>query len=287
MSRSFEMFAPAKLNLCLYVGPVRDDGLHELCSLFVPLSLADRMVVSEAESDQVVVAGIGDVEGPDLTERALAALRDAGWEHPPMRIEVEKVIPVAAGLGGGSADAAAVLRLARGELPDEVIGGIARSLGADVSSQLAPAIYLVGGAGEELTPLPPVHPFAAVLIPDPEGLSTPAVYAEADRLGTTRSPERMLDARRRVLAAAGPGVHPLDYASLLVNDLAPAALSLRPSIGAALEMLDDVGAPVSLVTGSGPTAVGLFEDRDAAVTAAAELRGAGHEALVASSVEGV
>ena len=114
MSKAFEIFAPAKLNLCLYVGPVRDDGLHELCSLFAPLSLADRIVVSEpAERDEVVVAGI---EGPDLTARALAALREAGWEHDPIRIEVEKLIPVAAGLGGGSADAAAVLRLARGDV---------------------------------------------------------------------------------------------------------------------------------------------------------------------------
>lgn len=284
MSRAFETFAPAKLNLCLYVGPVRGDGLHEIGSLFVPLSLADRLTVSEADGDGVIVAGI---EAPDLTARALAALRAAGWAHDPIRIEVEKVIPLAAGLGGGSADAAAVLRLARGDLPPERIAALARSLGADVSSQLDPRFCLVAGAGEEVEPLPRPDPFAVVLIPDPEGLPTPAVYAEADRLGTTRSREELAAARERVVAAARAGAHPLEYAPLLVNDLAPAALSLRPSIGIALGLLAEVGAPVALVTGSGPTAVGVFADRDAAVAAAAELRAGGHEAIVASSVEGL
>jgi 4-diphosphocytidyl-2-C-methyl-D-erythritol kinase len=283
VSGAFETFAPAKLNLCLYVGPARGDGLHEICSLFVPLSLADRLVVSEAGDDEVVVAG---VEGPDLTARALAALRAAGWARDPIRIEVEKLIPLAAGLGGGSADAAAVLRLAGRSLPPERIGAIARELGADVSSQLDPDFCLVGGAGEEIEPLPRPQPFAAVLIPDPEGLSTAAVYAEADRLGTTRSPEELTAARERIVAAARAGAHPLEYGSLLVNDLAPAALALRPSIEIALGLLAEVGAPVAIVTGSGPTAVGIFESRDRAAAAAAELRAAGREAIVASSVEG-
>ena len=284
MSKAFEIFAPAKLNLCLYVGPRRDDGLHEICSLFVPLSLADRLVVSTAERDEVVVAG---VEGPDLTARALTSLREAGWDHAPIRVEVEKLIPVAAGLGGGSADAAAVLRLARDRVPDERIEAIARGIGADVSSQLDPAFCLVGGAGEEIEPLPQPHPFAAVLIPDPEGLPTPAVYAEADRLGTTRTLDGLADVRRRVVDATRAGTHPLEYASLLVNDLAPAALALRPSISVALGLLVEVGAAVALVTGSGPTAVGLLEDRDRAVAAGTELRAAGHEAIVASSVESI
>lgn len=284
MRRSFETFAPAKLNLCLYVGPVRGDGLHEICSLFAPLSLADRLVVSRNERDEVFVAGI---EGPELATRALAALREAGWGHGPVRIEIEKLIPVAAGLGGGSADAAAVLRLARGHIPDQQLAEIARGLGADVPSQLEPRFALVAGAGEEIEPLPAPRPFAAVLIPDPDGLPTAAVYAEADRLGTTRSAERLAEARRRIAAAAGRGAHPLEYPPLLVNDLAPAALSLRPSIGIALELLAEVGAPIATVTGSGPTAVGLFDGRDEAVTAATELRAAGHEAIVASSVEGL
>ncbi|MEZ5155400.1 MAG: hypothetical protein R2718_04740 [Solirubrobacterales bacterium] len=284
MSGAFELFAPAKLNLCLYVGPARSDGLHEICSLFAPLSLADRLVLSPSDRDEVVIAGI---DGPDLTERALGLLRSAGWGHDPVRIEVEKLIPVAAGLGGGSADAAAVLRLAAGELGEERLAAIAWELGADVASQLRPTFSLVAGAGEEIEMLPAPAEFSAVLIADPEGLSTAAVYAEADRLGVTRSPERLAEIRTRLLSAARAGVHPLEYAPLLVNDLAPAALSLRPSIGVALELLTEVGAPVTIVTGSGPTAVGLFESRDGAVAAATELRAEGHEALVASAVEGI
>ena len=106
-----QLHAPAKLNLCLYLGPRRDDGLHELCSLFEPLALADLIEVAEAERDEVICPG---VEGENLAARALAALRERGWERPPLRVEIEKRIPVAAGLGGGSADAAAVLRLAAG-----------------------------------------------------------------------------------------------------------------------------------------------------------------------------
>src|SRR6476659_1790091 len=107
--------APAKLNLCLFLGPRRQDGLHELCSLFEPLALADAIEVEDAERDEVLCEG---VEGENLAARALSALRERGWGRAPLRIEIEKRIPVAAGLGGGSADAAAVLRLAAGEVAD-------------------------------------------------------------------------------------------------------------------------------------------------------------------------
>src|SRR6187397_336632 len=106
--------APAKLNLCLFLGPRRENGLHELCSLFEPLALADAIEVAEADRDEVLCPG---VEGENLAARALAGLRGRGWRGPPLRIEIEKRIPVAAGLGGGSADAAAVLRLAREQWP--------------------------------------------------------------------------------------------------------------------------------------------------------------------------
>src|SRR4051812_16476459 len=124
--------APAKLNLCLFLGPRREDSLHSLCSLFEPLALADSIEVSEADRDQVVCPG---VEGENLVERALVELRDRGWEQPPLRVEIQKRIPVAAGLGGGSADAAAILRFARdpvgaaGWIPD--LQEIAAGLGAD------------------------------------------------------------------------------------------------------------------------------------------------------------
>jgi 4-diphosphocytidyl-2-C-methyl-D-erythritol kinase len=266
--------APAKLNLCLYLGGRRDDGLHELCSLFEPLALADPIEVSEAERDEVVCAG---VEGENLAARALAALREAGWEAPPLRIEIEKRIPVAAGLGGGSADAAAVLRLARGEFPVHWTGNspdlsdIAAGLGADVPSQLIPSLALVGGAGERVERLPDPTPHAVVLLPGGGGLSTAEVFAAADRLGLGRPAAELEEIAARLRAAAGAGAPPLDYAELLANDLEPAARSLRPEIGEALDALRAAGAPLALLTGSGPTAFGLFPDLAAAREAAAAL----------------
>lgn len=265
-----QLNAPAKLNLCLYLGPTREDGLHELCSIFAPLLLADRIAVSTNEDegavDEVLCKGI---DGDNLAATALRALRAAGFDAPPLRVEIDKRIPVAAGLGGGSADAAAVLRLGEGRVPD--LAAIARRIGADVTSQLEPRLALVEGAGERLTPLPPAGDWGVVLIPDERGLSTPEVYAEADRLGLGRTAEELASVRERLLAAALEGVSPLDYAELLTNDLGPAAISLRPSIGEAIDALVEAGAVHALVTGSGPTAFGLFGDFAKADAGAAAL----------------
>jgi 4-diphosphocytidyl-2-C-methyl-D-erythritol kinase len=258
--------APAKLNLGLYLGGTREDGRHELRSIFCPLMLADRIKVGSDEEDAVVCPG---VDGPNLAAAALAALRERGWSGPPLLIEIDKRIPVAAGLGGGSADAGAVLRLAEGEVPG--LAEIAAELGADVPSQLDPRFALVGGAGERVEPLPDPGDFGAVLIPFDDGLGAGEVYAEADRLGLGRSASELEELAGRLRAAAAPGVSPLAYRELLRNDLQQAALSLHPEIGEALAALGEVGAEVALVAGSGPTAVGLFEDIVAADRAAGEL----------------
>ena len=268
--------APAKLNLCLYLGPRRADGLHALCSLFEPLALADAIEISAGTPaaggggfDEVVCAG---VEGDNLAAKALAALRKAGWRSPPLRVEIEKRIPVAAGLGGGSADAAAILRLARGsaetgnEVPD--LERIAAGLGADVPSQLSPALALVQGAGERVERLPAPASHAVLLLPAGGGLSTAAVFAEADRLGLGRSAEELSDLAGRLRRVVDAGASPLDYRDLLANDLEPAALSLRPDIGDALGVLRQVGAPLAFMSGSGPTAVGLFPSLTEAKSAA-------------------
>jgi 4-diphosphocytidyl-2-C-methyl-D-erythritol kinase len=263
-----ELRAPAKLNLCLYLGARREDGLHEIRSLFEPLDLADEIAVSELDvgSDLVVCEG---VPGPNLAEAALAGLREAGWESPPLRIDIRKRIPVAAGLGGGSADAAAVLRLARGEV--DGIGKLAASIGADVPSQLEPRPCLVAGAGEVVEPVVPPGDHAVVLVPQSPGLATAEVYAEADRIGPGRGESELDAIRRRLFEAVAAGASPLDYREHLVNDLQPAAISLRPEIEGVLAALDEAGAAHSMVTGSGPTAFGLFADREAAERALAEI----------------
>jgi len=260
------ILAPAKLNLCLHLGARRADGLHELCSLFEPLALADPIELSEAARDEVVCPG---VEGENLVARALAALRERAWERPPLRVEIEKRIPVAAGLGGGSADAAAVLRLAAGEVGD--LEAVAAELGADVPSQLRPALALVRGAGERVERLPEPAPHAVVLLPDGGGLATADVFAEADRLGLGRDPGELAELAARLRVAAGEGASPLAYAELLVNDLEPAARSLRPRVGEALGALRAAGAPLALLAGSGPTAFGLFASLDDARASAARL----------------
>jgi 4-diphosphocytidyl-2-C-methyl-D-erythritol kinase len=258
--------APAKLNLCLYVGPRRDDGLHEICSLFQPLSLSDRIVVGEAEHDEVVCPG---VDGPNLAAGALEGLRGRGWDRPALRVEIEKRIPVAAGLGGGSADAAAVLRLARSE--GAGVDELAAELGADVPSQLDPSFGLVGGAGEAVEQLPLPGEYAVVLVPDADGLSTAEVYERADRMGLARDRDELDELRDRLRAAASPGSSPLEYIDLLANDLERAALELRPRVEDALSALEAAGAARALVTGSGPTAFGLFGDIARADRAAAAL----------------
>jgi 4-diphosphocytidyl-2-C-methyl-D-erythritol kinase len=288
--------APAKLNLGLYLGRPRPDGLHELCSLFEPLALADLLRITAAERDEVICPG---VEGENLAARALAGLRERGWDAPPLRIEIEKRTPVAAGLGGGSADAAAVLRLATTPFPagcwshdnqnpatnegarsyndhnpsstgrcwshdDQKRPGtldlaeLASELGADVPSQLRPGLALVRGAGERVEPLPAPAEHAALLLPGGGGLSTAAVFAEADRLGLGRDESELEEIAPSLRAAASSGASPLTYVDLLINDLEPAAISLRPDIGEALEKLRATGAPAVFLSGSGPTAVALF-----------------------------
>ncbi|HXS34921.1 MAG TPA: hypothetical protein VN758_14255 [Solirubrobacterales bacterium] len=270
--------APAKLNLCLFLGPRREDGLHELCSLFEPLALADLITLPTlttpgggqsrkgVELDEVVCP---EVEGENLAARALAALRERGWRRPPLRVEIEKRIPVAAGLGGGSADAAAILRLAAGEVAG--LDEIALGLGADVPSQLRPALVLVRGAGERVERLPEPASHAVVLLPGGGGLATAAVFAEADRLGLGRTTEELDELAGALRAAAGAGASPLAFPELLVNDLEPAARSLRPDIGEALDALRAAGASHALLTGSGPTAFGLFPSLATARAAAANL----------------
>jgi 4-diphosphocytidyl-2-C-methyl-D-erythritol kinase len=279
--------APAKLNLGLYLGKPREDGLHELCSLFEPLALADLLRITEAERDEVVCPG---VEGENLAARALRALRERGWDAPPLRIEIEKRTPVAAGLGGGSADAAAVLRLAtdsnitsvrsnpriaRGSanapVPVADLVAIAAELGADVPSQLRPALALVRGAGERVEPLPAPAEHAALLLPSGGGLSTKDVFNEADRLGLGREEAELDEIAGKLRVAAGAGASPLSYVDLLINDLEPAAVSLRPDIGDALEALRRTGAPGVFLSGSGPTVVGLFPSIVEAESAAAEV----------------
>jgi 4-diphosphocytidyl-2-C-methyl-D-erythritol kinase len=260
--------AYGKINLCLFLGGPRPDGRHELVTLFESVSLADELDFTylPAGSDQVICDG---VEGPNLVADALRGLRARGWTAPPVMVEVTKRIPVAAGLGGGSADAAATLRTAPRLAPvaEASLVSLAAELGADVPAALRPGVALGTGAGNVVRPCVPLAPHAVTLLPASEALSTAAVYAEADRLGLPRTADDLRARLRELEGVLAPRARLPD--ALLVNDLEPAARSLAPGIDGALAAVRGAGAEHALACGSGPTVAGVFWGADAAERSAA------------------
>jgi 4-diphosphocytidyl-2-C-methyl-D-erythritol kinase len=263
--------APAKVNLCLYVGPTREDGRHELVSIFQPIGLTDEVELEPAglgsAADRVICP---EVHGENLAAVALRRFRErTGWNGAPVRLRIEKRIPIAAGMAGGSADAGAALRLvarAAGIENDSLLREIGAGLGADVAAQVRPRRYLATGAGERLTPLPPPAPYGVLVLPSKLEVSTADVYREFDRLGLQRDAGALAAKLREVSTAAGDLPD-----ELIVNDLEPAARALCPEIDEALDAARAVGAHHALVCGSGPTVVGLFGDLRGARGAAARL----------------
>jgi 4-diphosphocytidyl-2-C-methyl-D-erythritol kinase len=275
MTGALHEVAPAKLNLCLFLGPPRAaDGRHELVTVFQPLTLADRVTLEPAplgaRADEVSCPGVPGAPEENLAARALGAFRErAGWRGPPVRLRIDKRIPVAAGMAGGSADAGAALRLAAraaGVEDDVLLCEIAFALGADVPAQVRPARYLATGAGEELRPLPVPPPYAVLVLQAAQRLATADVYIRADVMGLPRT-EAELSERLAAVAAHGGDLPD----ELVVNDLEPAARALCPAIDEALAAVRAAGADRALVCGSGPTVVGLFRRNDAARAAAVAL----------------
>ena len=271
MGLSLHDSAPAKVNLCLYVGPTREDGRHELVSVFQPIGLTDEVELEPAglgtATDHVVCPG---VDGENLAALALRRFRErTGWDGRPVNVRIEKRIPIAAGMAGGSADAGAALRLvarAAGIGDDALLREIGAELGADVAAQVRPRRYLATGAGERLTPLPPPAPYGVLVLPSRAQLPTADVYAEFDRQGLPRDAAD-LAARLRAVSTAAADLPD----ELIANDLEPAARALCPDIDEALHTARSVGARHALVCGSGPTVIGLFDDLRSARGAAARL----------------
>lgn len=280
--------APGKLNLCLFLGPTRGDGLHEIASLFESVSLHDTLTLRQLGEGPDRVA-CGGVPGLNLAEQALQAARAAGLlTGPPVEITIEKRVPVAAGMGGGSADAAATLRLI-GELEGhapEAFQSVAFALGADVPSQLVPGASLVHGAGERVTVIDEKAfeqaERAYVIIAQSIGLSTADVFQQADRSGL---PETDIAAREAsLMRTVTAGVDFEQLCGLVDNGLQPAILALRPELANIPATLVESGARVAAFTGSGPTSFGIFESQGAAEAAAVQLVAAGHDAHVAHPV---
>ncbi len=251
--------APAKINLSLYVGPKLPDGNHDLVTVMDSLTLVDdiRLTVGPAglEDDTVDCPG---VEGPNLASAAIAAFREhTGWDGPPVHVHITKRIPVSGGMAGGSSDAAAVLRLlsAAADIDDRwMLGEVAATLGADVPSQIRGGMLLATGVGERVRPLQRYESYSALVLPVDAELSAAEVYAEADRLGIPRDPLELARALTRTQAALSSET----LMEKLHNDLEAAARALCPAIDEALDAAHRAGADTAIVSGSGPTVVGLF-----------------------------
>jgi 4-diphosphocytidyl-2-C-methyl-D-erythritol kinase len=251
--------AAAKLNLCLRLGPLRPDGYHRVTTLVQAIDLYDELDIEPAA--ETVVEGF---PGDTLVTAALEALGET------RRVRLEKRIPVAAGLGGGSSDAAAVLRALRGERTPNELHELARAIGTDVPFFLSGAeTGFCTGRGDRVHALPEFpRGHAFVVVPATEGLSTADVYAAASPNPAFRAVEGELIRRMHTIRRTE------DVAALMANDLEEAALDLRPEAASALAALRGAGALAAQVTGSGPTAYGLFPHRHAAEAAAAGIPGA-------------
>lgn len=275
---------PAKVNLHLAAGDARPDGYHELVTVFQALSLADQVTVVESEQPGVEVYGEGaesvPTGGENLAWQAARAMAEHGArdpDDPGVRLSIHKGIPVAGGMAGGSADAAATLlalnQLWRLELGRNELSEIAAPLGSDVPFALLGGTALGTGRGEQLIPVLARHTFHWVIALDEEGMSTPSVFRELDRLREESKPNPVGDVEPLLEALASGD--PRQLALLLGNDLQSAAVSLRPGLRRTLRAGVQSGALAGIVSGSGPTCAFLCLDADEAVRVAAELSGAG------------
>lgn len=275
------MRVPGKVNLFLGVGDCRDDGFHELTTVFHAVSLFDEVTVANADVISLDVRGEGAEHVPtderNLAWRAAELLADHVGRSPDVAITIDKSIPVAGGMAGGSADAAGVLvamnSLWEHSVPRPDLHTLAAKLGSDVPFALHGGTALGTGRGEELTTVLARSTFHWVLAFSDSGLSTPTVFAEIDRLRDVGEPPR-LDDPEPVLAALATG-DPHVLAPLLGNDLQPAALSLAPKLRRTLRAGTEAGALAGIISGSGPTCAFLCASEASAVDVGVQLAGAG------------
>ena len=242
--------APAKLNLALVVGPVREDGKHEVATVLQRLDLGDRVALEPAPA--LAVEGFA---GDTLVRSALERLAERAAVEPRWRVVLTKRIPVAAGLGGGSSDAATALRLANETLADPLdaaaLHAVAAGLGADVPFFLRDGPQLGRGDGSELTPLDlPQDYWVLLVLPHDVGKeSTAAVYGRFDERGGAAGWEERVAVLDQALALTR---RPRHLAALPPNDLATSPLTAE---------LRELGAFRADVSGAGPAVYGLFHHR--------------------------
>jgi 4-diphosphocytidyl-2-C-methyl-D-erythritol kinase len=271
---------PAKINLHLAVGPLRDDGFHDLVTVFHAVSLFDEITVVADEEPGIEVHGEGMTEVPlgetNLAWRAVRLVAERVDRDPDVRVVLRKGIPVAGGMAGGSADAAGALvalsTLWKLDLTRDELAAMAAELGSDVTFPLHGGTALGTGRGERIVPVLSRHTQHWVVALHRGGLSTPAVFQELDRLRDgSAPPDRAVEP---VLGALAGG-DPRQLALSLGNDLQAAAVSLVPDLRRTLRAGVAAGALAGIVSGSGPTCAFLCATADTAMDVATELSGAG------------
>jgi len=275
---------PAKINLSLSVGPLRPDGFHELVTLYQAIALFDDVTVTlKPKDERSTVEASGEyatsvpLDESNLAYRAAMRVLEAYEDDSAFAISIRKSIPVAAGLAGGSADAAGALlamdTLLGGQLGKNELHLLAAELGSDVPFALMGNTALGRGRGEEITPALSRGEFHWVLGISNQGLSTPAVYKESDRLreGMLVSSPRISESLMHALLSGEPE----ELGKNLSNDLAPAALSLRPGLRLVLDIAAEYAALGAIVSGSGPTIAILARDEEHSLDIAVALTASG------------
>lgn len=292
---AYAVRAPAKINLHLGVGAPREDGFHPLSTVYQAVGIYDDVVVSPAPMLRLGLRAAAHVDaatvpiggGSNIVERAAELLAGRYAVADRADVLIHKAIPVAGGMAGGSADAAAALvaldRLWDTRVEDEELLELAARLGSDVPFALVGGTALGEGRGELVTPVPDATTWWWVVAPAAEGLSTPAVFAHFDRLHPNApSAPPAADALLAALATGDPAV----LGAALHNDLEVAAFDLRPELARLVARGEELGAVRGLLSGSGPTVVHLCASADVAREVAAGLqddrRATGEPVLVAN-----
>ncbi len=283
-----EILAPAKVNLVLRVLGRRPDGYHDISSVVQKVDLCDRLLLEEASDGKIIFScDQAGLSGPDnLAHRAALALRERAGVRRGASLRLQKRIPAGAGLGGGSSDAASALvgldRLWGLGLSREEMAALAAELGSDVPLFLHPGPVLMEGRGERITPCP-WRIEAAYLIAFP-GFPVSTAWAYRNfRLTRPREEDNI----SRLLQAGKGGIPPGIWGEILVNDLEEGVLPSHPAIARLKHLLLEAGGRCSLMSGSGSSVFGLFDDADDAKRAAEAVRALpGHQAFVAAPLFG-
>lgn len=289
---SVHVRAPGKINVYLGVGGRHDDGYHALATVFQAVSLYEDVIARHADDFSLTVSGVEDVESVPLDDRNLAMraakLLAAATEYPGgVALEIRKNVPVAGGMGGGSADAAAALvacdALWGTGLSPARLHDLAARLGADVPFALHGGTAVGTGRGDQLNPALARGRFDWILVTSEQGLSTPVVYERLDILrdeegALADDPPLSLDVPIPVLQALRSGDSE-QLAESLFNDLQAAAVFERPDLDEVIRQGVDAGALQGIVSGSGPTVALLCADPETAQDVQTTLRGAGLDPL--------